>query len=54
MHKLLTSDADMRTHFQRTRDALIQRPAHVELRVIITLYALTALVGGAAIGWVLV
>lgn len=53
-HTLMTRDADMRSHFDKTRDALISRKAGTDFRLVLAMFIMAAAVAGAAIGWVLV
>jgi hypothetical protein len=52
-YRLITKDFDGRTHFQRVRDGLINRSASTDFKLTLVMFVSAALIGGAAIGWVM-
>lgn len=52
-YRMMTKDADMRSHFDRVRDGLINRSASTDFKLVLGMFIAAAVVGGAAIGWVM-
>lgn len=52
-YRMMTKDFDGRTHFQKVRDGLINRSASTDFKLTLGMFIAAAVVGGAAIGWVM-